>query len=244
MSYPPYPGPPEAAPGFPRYGPAASGPAGGYPPPGYYIPVPRPEPARGLMISAIVIAATYAAIQVIEAGLAWLAQQEYVDAAQNGISAYDVFTAYDLIAIPQFPLLIAAYVVTCLWLYKVRTNAEAIFPGAHHARSSGWVWGGWVCPVVSLWFPFQIVRDVSRDPREFTSNTVIGWWWAMWLISLITDRIGTSLVGADEIDEGAASALGTVETINATFVVIAFVLWVLTIRRIGSLQDRLMGITR
>jgi hypothetical protein len=196
------------------------------------------------MIASIAIAATFAAVQVIEAGLAWPAQQDYLDAADNGKKAYDVWTPYDFAAIPQLPLLIATYVVTCLWLYKVRTNAEALFPAGRHARNQGWVWGGWVVPVVSLWFPFQIVRDVARDPREVIGSAVIGWWWAMWLIALFTNQIGAALVSGVDIDKGAVSALGTAETINGLFVVVAFVLWVLTIRRISRLQDQLMGITR
>ena len=197
------------------------------------------------MIATIVIAALSAAVQVIEAGLAWPAQQEYLDAADNGTKAYDVWTPYDLIAIPQLPLLIAAYVVTCVWLYKVRTNHEILSPGTHHARSKGWVWGGWVCPVVSLWFPFQVVRDVARDPRKHQrGSALIGWWWALWLVTLVTDQIGPALVSGVDIDKGAVSALGTVETVDALALVAACVLWVQTVRRIGRLQDELMGITR
>jgi hypothetical protein len=232
LSYPSYPGPTE--------------PVGGYPsPPVPYVHGARPEPARGLMITAIVVAVVFTAHQVIEAGLAWHAQGEYMDAADNGVMGYDVWTPYDLFAIPLFPLLIAMYVITCLWLYKVRTNYEALYPGSHQARSKGWVWGGWVCPIVSLWFPFQVVRGVARDPRDqWETNAKLGWWWAMWLISLLTSQIGSSLVPLDELDKSAVSALGTVETINAAFVVAAFVLWVLTIRQISRLQDRAMGITR
>ncbi|KAA1395370.1 DUF4328 domain-containing protein [Aeromicrobium ginsengisoli] len=243
MSYPPYPGDPQAAEGFPRYGPTAA--QGERPPlpPGYYYP-PQPEPAHGLMIAAIVMASLVTAVQVIEAGLAWPAQHTYLEAADNGTRAYDVWTPYDLAALPQFPLLIAAYVVTCLWLYKVRTNYEAFFPGAHLARSKGWVWGSWVCPVVNLWFPFQIVRDISRDPRQFSGSAVLGWWWALWLITRITDQIGPALVTGSEIDTGAVSALGIMETIDASILVGAFVLWLAAVRRIGRLQDQLMGFAR
>lgn len=197
------------------------------------------------MIGSIVIAVLYTFVQVVEAGLAWPAQQEYLEAADNGTKAYDVWTPYDFAAFPQLPLLIAAYVVTCLWLYKVRTNHETLFPGVHQARSKGWVWGGWVCPVVSLWFPFQIVRDVASDPREYKSGgALIGWWWALWLVIHPADLIGPAIVSGEDIDKGAVSALGTVETISALLIVAAFVLWVQTVRRIGRLQNQLMGISR
>lgn len=205
---------------------------------------PPPEPARGLMIAAITIAATFAALEVVVAALAWPAQSEYLEAADKGLKSYDVWTAYDVATIAYIPVGIAAYVITCLWLYKVRTNAEALSPAGRHARNKGWVWGGWVCPVVSLWFPFQVVRDVARDPRAYRSSAVIGWWWAFWLISLLMLRVSSELVGLEEIDKGLISALGTVETINALLAIIALALWVTIVRRIGRLQDELMGITR
>jgi hypothetical protein len=196
------------------------------------------------MVAAVVIAALYTFVQVLEAGLAWPAQQSYQDAADNGTMAFDVWTPYDFVAFPQLPLAIAAYVITCLWLYKVRTNHEAMFPGVHQTRSRGWVWGGWVCPVVSLWFPFQIVRDVDRDPRGPKRSALIGWWWATWLVTLFSGQIGTAIVSGTDIDTEAVSALGTVETIDALLVVAAFILWFRIIRRIDAMQDQLMGITR
>lgn len=196
------------------------------------------------MIGAIVLASMFTALEIIEAALAWHAQSEYLAAADRGQMGYDVWTPYDFAVIPFSLLGIASYVVTCLWLYKVRTNHDALFPSGHQARSKGWVWGGWVCPIVSLWFPFQVVRDVANDPREFKNNALIGWWWAFWLLSMCTVQIGSSFVSVNEIDTSATSALGTVETINALITITAFVLWIRIIRRINSLQDRLLGITQ
>ena len=243
MSYPPYPGTPDPAAGYPSY-PGTPQPAAGYPPPPGWVPMAPPEPARGLMIASIVIAAAFTAAEVIEAILAWFAQSEYINAADNGVMSYDVWTPYDFAAIPMMPLGIAAYVITCLWLYKVRTNAEALFPAGRHARSQGWVWGGWIVPVVNLWFPFQVVRDIARDPREVIGTPLIGWWWTFWLLSTFTIQIGSQLLGPDEIHKSLVSALGTVETINALFTVVALVLWLKIIRRIGRLQDEFMGIVR
>ncbi len=243
MTYPPYPGTSEPSDAYPSY-PTSPQPAGAYPPPGYYGPMVEPEPARGLMIAALVLAVLLTCFELIEAALAWSAQSDYLDAADQGLTGLDVTTAYDVAALPYVALLICAYVVTCLWLYKVRTNAELIFRGAHHARSKGWVWGSWICPVVSLWFPFQIVRDVARDPREFKSNTLIGWWWAFWLASLITGQIATRLVGFGEINRDLVTALGPVETIDALLVIVPCAFWIKVVLQIGRDQDRLMHVAR
>lgn len=69
----------------------------------------------------------------------------------------------------------------------MRGNAEALNPIARHVRERGWVWGSWVCPVVSLGFPFQIVRDVQAATNPHGRRTaLIGWWWAEFLVLNLT----------------------------------------------------------
>ena len=71
------------------------------------------------------------------------------------------------------PFHIAAYLACCLWLSQARANAEVLNPRARHALRKGWVWGGWICPIVLLWFPYVLVRDVARA----TGSTAGGSWW-------------------------------------------------------------------
>ena len=48
--------------------------------------------------------------------------------------------------------------------------------GSEHARRSGWAWGGWVTPVVALWFPFQVVRDVRQ---AVSPHSTVGAHWVV-----------------------------------------------------------------
>jgi Domain of unknown function (DUF4328) len=61
-------------------------------------------------------------------------------------------------------LLLAAAAIFLIWLRRARVNTEemASFP---HRRARPWVVWGWICPVVNLWFPFQIVEDVYDASR-------------------------------------------------------------------------------
>lgn len=190
------------------------------------------NPASGLAYAAMAVAALLLVYEIIDAGLAFAAQDDYLEAGRQGLSALDVFTTYDMIAIATLPIGIAAYVVSCLWLFQVRKNAELLDPGAHHARSRGWVWGSWIVPVVNAWFPYQVVRDISRSPVFPTPGALLGWWWAFWLVYLFTSQIGTRLTGFGEINSGAVRALGTVESINAGFGLAALALWLAIIRHI------------
>ena len=243
--YPPFPPPypPQPQPGSPGQQQAP------YPPPNPqqpYRPQPyyaegawRPyRPSKGLAIGATVCAGVVALFEIVEAGLAYGAGETYAEAARAGVPVDNIFTGYDIGVVFWYPAIVAAYVLTCLWLRRVRTNADAIDP-IPHTRSSGWVWAGWWVPVVSLWFPFQIVRDIrdiSKPP--YSPNALIGWWWTAWLGYLLASRIGSRLVPlSGQASEGSASALGPVETVNAGFALVAFVLWCLVVRTIVREQD-------
>jgi hypothetical protein len=254
MTYPPYQSPepdeqrpvapyPQAAEGYPRYGAAASPPAypPSYPPPGYYYP-PPPEPLRGLGRAAAWLAVAVTVVGVGRAALAWPAQSSYADAAERGEEWLDVWTWYDGIGLVQFPFMVAAYVVTCLWLYRARTNSAVMQPHLRHARSPGWAWGGWVCPVVNFWFPFQMVRDVGRAQDGSRAVSGIGAWWTLWMLGTITSAVGGQMVSLEgEIDAGLLSALGPLETAGALLTTAALVLWLRVVRDVSLLQDRMMG---
>ncbi|MGH3334102.1 MAG: DUF4328 domain-containing protein [Nocardioidaceae bacterium] len=164
------------------------------------------------------------------------AGETYAQAARDRVPVDGIFTAYDGMGMVWVLAGIAAYVVNCLWLWRARQNAETI-SASPHKRSSGWVWGGWLVPVVSLWFPFQIVRDV-RKATWGRAGALVGWWWAVWLVTVVTAQIGPGLTPISGMaSEDKANALGPVETVDALVVSVAFVLWCLVVVRVVREQD-------
>ena len=234
-------------PAYPTYpGSSGHGEAAGPPPPpppppppvGYAVPpAVYPSPLRGLAIGTIVVAALYTVLQVVSTVLAWQAQARYTEAGERGESAANIVTPYELTSLLWFPVLIGAYVVTCLWLFQARKNLELIGPTLTHARRRGWVWAGWVCPFVSLWFPYQVVRDVARDQRGFTTSPVVGAWWAFWLIAFALTQVSGMLVPADEVDVDSVSALGPVTTACTLVTVVALALWARVVRDVTRYLD-------
>jgi hypothetical protein len=57
---------------------------------------------------------------------------------------------YDGSDVALIPGLIVVWVVTCIWLGLVRRNAESITPDYAHQRRFGWLWAGWIVPVVNF----------------------------------------------------------------------------------------------
>jgi hypothetical protein len=228
----PHPPPPWAYPPVspsPAYS-APPYPTPGQPPPaGYGAPAfaRRFRPAAGLAMAAVALAGVVALLEVIEAVVAWSVASTLREAAAAGVAPGEIFTGYDLVSVPLSAALLAAWIVTALWLVQARANAEVLNPWYRQRRSAVWAWLGWWVPVVLLWFPYQMVRDVrmAAVPWRFRRHTVVGWWWALWLFYLFTDPVGAQITQAMNPEAATIGLLGPAETFNAVVAVAALVLW-------------------
>jgi hypothetical protein len=143
-------------------------------------------------------------------------------------------TQAGLIALVYLLGLLAAAVVFVVWLWQVRSNVELVAGAASQRLGRGWAIGGWICPIVNLWFPFRYVVDVWRasapdrvDNGEGDDNgegLVLGWW-LCFLAANIGARVATYNNGA------------SVNLVAAGLLVVAGVLAVLVIRRITAWQS-------
>ena len=228
----PAPGPhPEAF--SPSAPPAAAGPQPNRPY-GYGAAISSPA---GLARAAIALAALLTLVQVGLAVLAWPTAARIDEVARGADGSLGVVMAYDLVALLLLPAGLAAYIVNCLWLHRCRSNAEVVVPQATHARRSLWIWLAWWVPVVNLWFPYQVVRDVDGAHRLGERRTGLALWWTGWLLwlfsSSVADRILTS--AGDGSPEGlTAFAVG--ESVAAVALLVSFVRWAMIVRRTTERQ--------
>lgn len=235
---PPYPW--AAAPGYPGY-PGQHG-QHGHPPPHPPTPgLPTPpwvltRPVLGLAIGATIAAVLVTLVEIVEAVAAWPAGHTYAQAARNRVPVDNIVTVYDLAAVVWLVAALVSYVVGCLWLYTARTNTD-LLSARPHARARGWVWAGWLVPIVALWFPFQVVRDTRRAIRPAVGGALVGWWWAAWLAFITVTQLGSNVLPlSGRISESDALALGPVETVSAVLAIAACVLWCMLVWRITQEQ--------
>jgi len=208
-----------------------------YASPGTAVP-PKDLTTFGVLAFAAATVATV--FQVVSASVAGRAVR-HLDAADRGDLDWSV-AVYALGAVLAGLALVAGWITASLWLFRARKNAELLVPRALFVRSAGWAWGGWVCPIVSLWFPFQVVRDTHRAVTPSFRATLIGWWWAMFLIMTVGGRVSSRL-GRDATPADA-SAIQTTQLFFALVSVVALVLWGLVLRQVTREQhDRLYGRT-
>jgi hypothetical protein len=194
--------------------------------------------AAGLGAAAIVLACVLTAVQVVVLLLAPEGAAALRAAGEVGIPAYQSqFTAYDAVNLLYGALQVACYIVTCLWLYRSRATAVAANPTFIHERSPVWSWLGWWVPIVSLWFPYQVVRDILRSTSRGPVSG-IGGWWAAWLVyftaSRMATRAGTRLT--PEATLQSADLLVTAEFVATFAMVVALVLWIRIIRDVTRFQ--------
>lgn len=191
----------------------------------------------GLGIAVIVLSSVLTVAYWTSALLSPGADRQYEDAIADGRATGDVFTTYDVVNLVTFFVMIAAWVVTCVWLGRARDNALVLNPGGQR-RSTVWVWLGWVVPIVAFWFPKQILDDTIKSTapaageREFST----GGYWAAWIVmSLLSNaqfRLSIQAEPQDVVMPGLEFAMAIATTVALGF-------WVLLVRRISDLQDRL-----
>lgn len=83
----------------------------------------------------------------------------------------------------------------CFWFYRVCRNAVSL--GALLKFTPGRAVGNWFIPIVSLWQPYQTVRELwdfnffaSPSAREAAlAPLLLRVWWACWLGTLVTSRV-------------------------------------------------------
>lgn len=243
---PPPTGPPTGPPASGPGGPPTGGPPWGQPqwgqpeyfkPPDWQNGPGRFQPSGGLGIAVVVLSTLLAAAYWASALLAPSADRSYEAAVAEGRSTTDVFTAYELVTLLAFPVMIAAWIVTCVWLSRARDNALLINPQGQR-RSPVWVWLGWLVPFVSLWFPKQILDDTIKATAPAAGRPLIatGWYWAAWIAMNLLSNLQFRLsIGADPED----SVMPRVEFTVAIATTVALVFWLILVRRVSAIQDRL-----
>ncbi len=110
----------------------------------------------------------------------------------------------ELIGNLQSLLILPTAVVFLMWIYRAHRKLPAL--GARELRfTPGWAVGWWFIPIFNASRPHQIVREIWRasDPavtdalgwRQAPSSPLIGWWWALFLVSFMHFAIGDTALG-------------------------------------------------
>jgi len=208
--------------------------------PGQYVPpyapvpwqggVPQPwtTPSAPPKVSTGLATASVVSCSVVTLVCAWsfVASFGVVDAIRQwGYETYDeTMLPYDWVTVLFLVVQLVSGVITIAWLWRARVFAETYAPLEPHARGRVWVVLGWFVPIVSWWFPYQVVRDVGRailrrePPR-------LGMWWAAWLVGELASNAAGRV-----LSESTYQALPVFEGAATLGLALALVWWISIVR--------------
>lgn len=161
--------------------------------------------------------------------------QSYRDQLASGTSADQIVTAYDAMTVIIPITMISSWVITSLWLKKLHVAATATNPTAMRLKRP-WVFWSWIVPVVSLWFPKNIIEDLMKSEGSDESKSLIGkdtlTWWLTWVGFALVNNIG--IVSAFDAADDYVPIRPELELAGACLLTGAYLVWI----RIVKTLDR------
>lgn len=119
-------------------------------------------------------------------------------------------TREQLIGIVYFIAFVVCVITFIQWFRRASWNLHQRVPNLQH--SEGWAAGAWFVPIISLYMPYQIMKELYKRtsmllmqrgmPHEPPRVALVGWWWAAWIIGNILGQISfRTAMSAETMDE-------------------------------------------
>lgn len=173
---------------------------------------------------AVVLLYVMVGIEIISAVSSYL-QYNLLNGMRNGIfvsesAANANDTREQIIAIVYLIVFFISIITFIQWFRRAYYNLHLRTQQLRH--SEGWAAGAWFVPIFNLYAPVQIMLDLYEESKSvlrkagFTEEfdlpkILIGFWWALWLLSNIVSNFSSRL-GDDnfEIDKLINSTIGSI----------------------------------
>ncbi len=163
---------------------------------------------KGLLLGMFVLSA----VSVVSGFL----QVELLSRAATGGILHAEAAANDsrqqLIGVLQIMLQLGTVVAFLIWFHRAHRNLPSL--GARDLKyKPGWAVGGFFVPFLNLVRPLQVMREVwyGSDPsrverdasfdgpsirNQLGTPALVGWWWALFLVSSLLGNISMRMAGA------------------------------------------------
>ena len=172
-------------------------------------------------------------LAVIVSACAWTANY-WALVLMSAVLQPDIVHIYVILSRLEVLIMLVAYALTTIWLWRTRHNAELINP-RQQRWSVIWVWAGWIVPLFSYFVPKQLVDDVWRSTVSTSRELRTQWWWGTWIIMSLALLAGS--VAFDDIVEGGGLVIYNL--IVAVLTTIGMLFWIHVVRTISDAQDAL-----
>ncbi|MFC4994017.1 DUF4328 domain-containing protein [Rubritalea tangerina] len=88
--------------------------------------------------------------------------------------------------------------VYLMWVYKTQRNTWALSPDTDRpSYTPAWAAVYYLLPIVCLFRPYLIMKDVWHRSAS-TTHSIINIWWTLWIISIPVSAIATHLLDSED----------------------------------------------
>ncbi|GAB3889043.1 DUF4328 domain-containing protein [Kibdelosporangium lantanae] len=137
----------------------------------------------------------------------------------------------------QIGALLVAAILYLTWQRRAYNNATW-FTGSHTQRHTrGWATGAWFCPIVNLWFPYQVMTDIWRSSpphRPAPTTALVSTWWGAWIATTAINLAEILVFRGRGLDGIHTRAI--LDTLSAATMLAAAILITLVIAQITRWQ--------
>ena len=141
------------------------------------------------------------AVDALSFTLSFLQWNNVADLESSGTSLS--FTGVlDILSIISLILLITTGVVFIMWFRRAYYNLHQLVDNLNY--SEGWAAGGWFVPIISLWYPYVIMKDLFTRSKhilksaDYVSDGTLSlkWvniWWLLWVLSNVYGTVSSRM---------------------------------------------------
>jgi hypothetical protein len=161
--------------------------------------------------------------------------QSYRDQLASGTAADQIITTYDAMTVLIPITMISSWVITSLWLKRLHMAATATNPTAMRLKRP-WVFWSWIVPVVSLWFPKNLIEDLLKANGSDEAKSLVGkdtlTWWLTWVGFALVNNVG--IVAEFDAPEGYVPIRPELELAGACLLTGAYLVWIRIVKSLDA----------
>jgi hypothetical protein len=148
-----------------------------------------------------------------------------------------------LLGVASVGVFLVTSIAFLVWFRRAYGNLEAF--GCSTAHGKGWAIGAWFVPILSLFRPFQMTRelwtksDPDADPEEVvvaSGPPLLGAWWAAWIVANVLGQ-ASARVGASAETPGELELSTFVDLAYDATTLVSAPLAILVVRGITARQE-------
>jgi hypothetical protein len=161
--------------------------------------------------------------------------QSYRDQLASGTPADQIITTFDAMAVLIPITMITSWIITSRWLNRLHISATEINESAIRLKRP-WVFWSWIVPVVSLWFPKNLIEDLLKANGSEEAKSLVGkdtlTWWLTWVGFALVNNVG--IVSAFDAPEGYVPVRPELELAGACLLTGAYLVWIRIVKALDQ----------